>query len=69
MVGEGRIVEGSLSLVILCPNGDLTLKKSTNHHILAVVTSHVEWSTAMIVDGIRLRGEEMEGGKEREGGH
>lgn len=62
-MGEGGIVEGSLSLVVLCTDGHFTLKESSYYHILAIVTGHVEGSTAMTVDSIRLRGEGMERGR------
>ena len=55
-------MEGSLSFIVLCTNGHFALEESPNHHILAIVTGHVEWSTAMTVDRIRLREEGMEGG-------
>ena len=57
MVGEGGIVEGSLSLVVLSANGDFAAKECLHDYVLTVTARHMEGGTAVVVDCVRLEGE------------
>jgi len=59
VVGEGRVVQGGLPPVVEGVPGYLVLQENVHHHILAVVTGHVEGRTPVDIDCFRLE----EGGR------
>ena len=53
----GSVVERGLATVVEGIEGDLVLKEDVDDNVLSVVAGHVQRSTAIGIDGIRLQGE------------
>ena len=53
----GSVVERGLATVVEGIEGDLVLKEDVDDDVLSVVAGHVQRSTAISIDGIRLQGE------------
>ena len=55
----GSVVERGLATVVEGIEGDLVLKEDVDDDVLSVVAGHVQRSTAIGIDGIRLQGERV----------